>query len=261
MAADFRFVAHAAERDAHELPADRVGDRARQRGLADAGRAEEAQDRSLDVRIELAHRQVLEHAVLDLLEAGVIGVEDLLGVLQIDRVFRALRPRQRDEPVDVGARHGVLGRGDRHLGQAIELAQRFLLHRLGHAGGVDFRAQLLDFLGLLVPFAQLLLDRLHLLAQEVLALVLADLGLDLGLDARTELEHLELLDQDPVQRVHARAHVERREDLLLHRRADGRQARRDEIGQLARDRRCWRRASADRRTAAATARRPAGNCS
>ena len=154
--------------------------------------------------------------------------------LQIDRVLGALRPRQRDQPVEVGARDGVLGGGDRHLRQAIELAQRFLLDRLGHAGRVDLGAQLVDFLGLLVALAELLLDRLQLLAQEVLALVLADLRLHLRLDLRAELEDLELLDQDPVERVHPGADVERLEHLLLDRRADGREARGDEVGQLAR---------------------------
>ena len=47
MAADFRFVAHAAERHAHELAAERLGDRPRQRCLPDARRADEAQDRTL----------------------------------------------------------------------------------------------------------------------------------------------------------------------------------------------------------------------
>ena len=108
------------------------------------------------------------------------------------------------------------------------------LTAVGHAGRVDLVAQLVDLLGLLVAFAELLLDRLHLLAQEVLALVLADLGLHLRLDLRAELEHLELLDQDPVELVHARADVERLEHLLLHRRADRGQARRDEVGELAR---------------------------
>ena len=98
---------------------------------------------------------------------------------------------------------------------------------------VDLGAQLVDLLGLLVPLAELLLDRLQLLAQEVLALVLADLGLHLRLDLRSELEDLELLDQDAVERVHPRADVERLEDFLLHRRADGRQARGDEVGELA----------------------------
>ena len=50
MAADLRLVAHAAERDAHELAAERLRDRARERGLADARRADEAQDRPLHRR-------------------------------------------------------------------------------------------------------------------------------------------------------------------------------------------------------------------
>ena len=86
-----------------------------------------------------------------------------------------------------------------------------------------FSRELLDFLGLIVALAELLLDRLHLLAQEVLALVLADLGLHLRLDLRAELEHFELLDQDPVQAVHPRADVERLEHLLLDGGADRRQ--------------------------------------
>ena len=80
-----------------------------------------------------------------------------------------------------------------------------------------FSRELLDLLGLVVALAELLLDRLHLLAQEVLALVLADLRLHLRLDLRAELEDFELLDQDPVQVVHPRADVERLEHLLLHR--------------------------------------------
>ena len=109
---------------------------------------------------------------------------------------RALLPRQRHQPVEIGARHGVFGGGDRHLRQTIELAQRFLLDRLGHAGGVDLLFELLDLLGLVVALAELLLDRLELLAQEVLALVLADFRLHLRLNLRAELEDLELLDQD-----------------------------------------------------------------
>ena len=91
------------------------------------------------------------------------------------------------------------------------------LTRLGHAGGFDLLGELLDFLGLVVALAELLLNRLHLLAQEVLALVLADLGLHLRLNLRSELEHLELLDEDPIQVVHPRADVERLEHFLLDR--------------------------------------------
>ena len=111
VAADFRLVAHAAERHAHELAAERLGDRARQRGLADAGRADEAEDRPLHVRVQLADGQVLEDAVLRLLEAGVVGVEHALRLRQVDHFVGPLAPRQRDEPVEIGARDRVFGGG------------------------------------------------------------------------------------------------------------------------------------------------------
>ena len=215
MAADFRFVAHAAERDAHELAAERLRDRSRQRGLADARRADEAEDRPLHAGIELAHREVFENAVLRLLEPRVLVVHDALGLLEVDDLVGLLRPRQRDDPVEIGARHGVFRGRRRHLRQAIELAQRFLLHGLGQAGRFELGAQLFDLARLIVAFAELLLDRLELLAQEVIALVLADFRLHLALDLRAELEHFELLDQQAVEQVEARADVERLQHFLL----------------------------------------------
>ena len=80
VAADLGLVAHAAEAQAVELAAERRGDGLAEAGLADARRADEAQDRALDVGLHLAHRQVLEDAVLDLLEVVVVVVEDLLGL-------------------------------------------------------------------------------------------------------------------------------------------------------------------------------------
>ena len=125
VAADVGLVAHAAERDAHVLAPERAGDRLGDRGLADARRADEEQDRPLRhraglrllrvgdrplvvlgaqrrrrvvlvglerrrpgprpssrprrascLRAELAHREELEHAVLHVLQAVVVLVED-----------------------------------------------------------------------------------------------------------------------------------------------------------------------------------------
>ena len=67
--ANLGLVAHAAERHAHELAAERIGNGLGERRLADPRRAEKTEDRSLHVRIQLANRQILEHAVLHLLEA------------------------------------------------------------------------------------------------------------------------------------------------------------------------------------------------
>ena len=59
----------------------------------------------------------------------------------------------------------------------------------------------------LLEVVELLLDGLQLLTKEVIALVLADFGLHLALDLRSELEHLKLLDQQPVEQIEAGADV------------------------------------------------------
>ena len=100
------------------------------------------------------------------------------------------------------------------------------LRLLRHAGRLDLLAQLVDLALLVVALAQLLLDRLHLLAQVVLALVLLQLALDLALDLAADLEHLEVLDQDLVDALEPRADVERLEQLLLLRGVERRQAAR-----------------------------------
>ena len=85
---------------------------------------------------------------------------------------------------------------------------------LGHAGGLDLLAQLGD-LGLLrVVLAELALDGLQLLAQDVLALALVELGLDLGLDAALELEDLDLAGQERGDELEALDDVEGLEQLL-----------------------------------------------
>ena len=56
--------------------------------LPTPGRAREAQDRALRLRDELAHGEELEDALLDLLEAEVVLVQDLLGALDVLRISR-----------------------------------------------------------------------------------------------------------------------------------------------------------------------------
>ena len=113
VAADLRLVADAADRDPLEAAPERAGDRAPEAGLADAGRADEAEDRAARLGPQLADRQVLEDPVLDLLEVVVVGVEDLAGVLDVEVVVGALVPRQVEQPVEVGPDHAVLGGGRR----------------------------------------------------------------------------------------------------------------------------------------------------
>ena len=124
VAADLGLVADAADRDPLELAAERAGDRAAEAGLADPGRADEAEDRAGRVRVQLAHREVLEDPVLDLLEVVVVGVEDLAGVADVEVVLGLDRPRQLDEPLEIGADDAVLGGRRRQLLEAARARDR-----------------------------------------------------------------------------------------------------------------------------------------
>ena len=185
-----------------------------ERRLADAGRADEREDRAADRVRERAHREVLEDALLDLLEAEVVLVEDLGGLLDVVAVVGRDVPRQADEPVDVGADDADLGRGGRDPAHPVDFLERAGLDLLGHARGLDLLAQLVD-LGLLrVLLAQLALDGLHLLAEDVLALGLVHLGLDLGLDPALELVDLDLVREEGRGDAQPLGDVDRLQQLL-----------------------------------------------
>ena len=216
VAADLGLVVHAAEADAHELAVHGAGDRLAERGLADAGRPDEAQDRRLALRRELAHREILDDAPLDLVQAVMILVEDAPRLGDVDRRLLRQRPGQLDQPVEIGAHHAVLGRGLRHALQPAQLLARLLLDLLRHARLGDRLAQLGDLLRLaLLALAELALDGGHLLAQQHLALALVERGLGLPADLLRQPQHLDALGEQPRDLVHARRDVDRLEDLLL----------------------------------------------
>ena len=78
VAADLGLVAHAAQRLARELAPGRPGDRPAERGLADARRADEAQDRPLELVGPRLDREIFDDPVLDLLERVMVLVEHRL---------------------------------------------------------------------------------------------------------------------------------------------------------------------------------------
>src|SRR6266851_3312413 len=103
MAADFGLIAHASQRDPHELASDRSRHRLAKRGLADAGRSHQAQDRPLELADQGLHREILKDALLDLLEPVMVLLEDALGFLNVELVLGVLEPRQRQKPVEIVA--------------------------------------------------------------------------------------------------------------------------------------------------------------
>jgi hypothetical protein len=215
VAADLGLVAHAAQRLPHELAAGGVGDRPRQRGLADAGRADQAQDRALHVIDQRLHGEVLEDALLDLLQAVVLGVEDALGLGDVVAVLGLLVPRQRQDPVEVVAHHRRLGRHRRHHLELLQLLAAALLGLLRHPLGLDLGLELGELVLELVAVTQLLLDGLHLLVQVVLLLRLLHLLLHAGADLLLHLEDLDLGLHELVEALEALGRRGRLEQLLL----------------------------------------------
>src|SRR5215469_254963 len=74
MAPDFGFIVHTAEGNADELASERASDGLAQRGFAHTRRADKAKDRALHAGLQFLDRQVVEDALLDLLEVVVIVV-------------------------------------------------------------------------------------------------------------------------------------------------------------------------------------------
>ena len=134
----------------------------------------------------------------------MLGVKPLLG---------ALVPGHRDQPVQVGPDHARLGGLLAHPLEASELLLGLLAHGLGHLGLFDLGAVLLDHRG--VVLVELLTDRVHLLAQEVLALLLLGAGLDVVADALTDLQLGKPLALEGQRQLQPLGDVERLQQLHL----------------------------------------------
>ncbi len=224
-------ISASAERHADELTAGRLGDRLAERGLADAGRADEAQDRPLQLVRPALHRQVLDDAVLDLVETEVIGVEHFLSEIQVVLDLRLLAPRDRQQPVEVVAHHRRLGRHRAHLAQLLQLVGGLFTGLLRQLDARDALLELLELVLAVFRVAELLLNGLHLLVQVVLALRLLHLALDARADALLDLENRDLTlhqAKHPLQPLDDRR---QRQDALLFGDLD-RQVRGDGVGSL-----------------------------
>jgi hypothetical protein len=84
----------------------RPRDRFAERGLADARRTDQAQDRSGQRVGALLDGEKFDDALLDLLDPVMVVVEDLLGVHEILIDLRLLIPRNRQQPIEVVALEG-----------------------------------------------------------------------------------------------------------------------------------------------------------
>ena len=164
------FVGHAAERDANERSARGTRDRSAERCLADARRANEAQNWRSPVAPKLAHRDVLDDPALWLVEPVVVFVQHSARLHHVEPVGVCLRPWKVGQPLHIGSRHLVLAARRVHVAHAAQLALRSGRGLARQAAQRDSLAEVLDFVLVDVGFPELSADGLDLLSEQVLAL-------------------------------------------------------------------------------------------
>ena len=129
----------------------------------------------------------------------MISVQHLLRVLHVVVILRINSPRQIQQRVQIVQLSGVVRRESMHVLEAFELFLKLLSNRYRPYFLFGALTQFLD--RLFVVIAKVFLDGLHLLLQEILALLLVDFlsrsTTDIGLDG----QFLQVSLQDSKQRL------------------------------------------------------------
>ena len=198
--------------------------------FADARRPDQAEDRPVELVGARLHGKVLDDALLHLFEAEVLGVEQLLGDVQVLLDLGALVPRDRQQPIEIVAHHRRLCRHRRHLPQLLQLGCGLVAGFLAELGGLDALFEFAQIV-LAVLVAELLLDRLHLLVEVILALGLLHLALDARADALLDLQHRDLAFHEREAFLQTLGDGDHLQHGLLVGDLD-REVRRDRIGEL-----------------------------
>ncbi len=233
VATDVGLVARSAERDPHVLAAEGARDRLRDRGLSDAGRTGEKEDpapvrgalsfgrlrprvlrrfrlrtvcglrrrrRSRFRRLaseQLADREELEDPVLHVLQGVVVLVQDPLRLHDVEVLLAPRRPGKLGDELEVVAKHLRLHRLAGETLELLPLPVDLLADVLGQDESLELLLEPLQVVVPVLALAQLLLNRLQLLAEEHLPLPVAQLLLDLRLDLFLRVEDVDLpLDVD-----------------------------------------------------------------
>ncbi len=178
---DFRLIAHPADAETIERPAEGFGDGLADTGLAHARRADQQHNGAGDLALESADGEKLENAVLDVIETGMVLVEHLARALEVELVLAVHPPGQGGGPVEVVAGDGVFRRAGLEDRQLVQFLVDALLRGGRHYLAFQARAELVG-IGALVVLGdtQLALDDLQLFLEEELALALANLAIHLA---------------------------------------------------------------------------------
>ena len=207
MAADFSFVAHAAQRKADKVAPGGTGHGLGQRGFAHAGRAHKAEDGAAQPVGELLHGQVFQNAFFGFFQPVVVAVQNGASFFDIYINIFKFVPGQVQNPVHIVAHHRVFRGGGRHGAQFFGFGQGFLAGLFRHAAGFELLLNFVHFgLGVVLA-AHLLVDGLDLLVEIVFALVALHLDLDAVFDALFHGGQSHLALQQGVGAFQAQGHI------------------------------------------------------
>ena len=140
LAAQVAGVARARDAGAHERAVKRARHRRAQGRLAGARRSDQTQRGTRQIGLEAAHREVLDDALLGLGEPQVLALELGLDLAERGVLGGAVAPRERPQPLEVGAHLPGLGGLRRQAAQPVHVALRLARHlgrQVRHGHGVQ----------------------------------------------------------------------------------------------------------------------------
>ena len=180
VAADLRFVAHAAERQPDIFLVQGFRDRVTDRSLSCAGRSHQTQDRSRSAAGQLPDGEELEDSVFDLGQTIVIPVQDLLCADKVVAVTAGFIPGESQQRLNVPPKYRALGRLARKV---LETSDFFVQFVLDFLLCLELLRRILEIVNIAQSrvLTQFLADQLELLAKNVFLLVLVDALPDLVL--------------------------------------------------------------------------------
>ena len=165
----------------------------------------------------------------------MVIIQHLLRLIDVYTVLRGVVPRHFHEPVQVGARYGILRGGLRHSRHSAQLSLRLLQHVLRHPDSVYLLPEFIYLRGLVTALPQFLPYRLQLLPEVKLPLRLSHGPFRLGIDLLSQFQYLRFTPEQLVENLESLAHIELCQDLLTLVEVDA-QLRCDEIGFLVQNR-------------------------
>ena len=175
--------------------------------------------------------QEFKDALLDLLQPIMVFVQNFLGARDIPDLFGTLLPRYRQQPIQIVARDGGLGRHGWHSLELLQFLHGLVFDFFRHAGGFDLLLQLVELA--LLATAQFLLNGLDLFVEVILFLGALHLALYTRLDSAVHVELLDLDIEDIADAIQPLGGVKNLQQFLLFFNREL-QVGRDRVGELGR---------------------------